>query len=126
RIFTVKRDMSLTPKEDVTGTWEAVTPQSIASFSATAYFFGRSLYQNLKVPIGLIHSSWGGTVAEAWTSGSALRPLGDFDTALDKMDSLQRSSQEDQKATNKNSPTVLYNAMIAPLIPFAIKGAIWY
>jgi len=126
RIFTVKRDMSLTPQEDVTGTWAAVSPETVANFSATAYFFGRTLYQNLNVPIGLIHASWGGTVAEAWTSGSALRALGDFDQTLDKMDSLQLSQADDQKATNKNAPTVLYNAMIAPLIPFGIKGAIWY
>ncbi len=89
RLFTVKRDIALSPQKNCAGSWSACDPASVAPFSATAYFFGRALYQKLKVPIGLIETCWGGTVAEAWTSGSALRKLGDFDSALNKLDSLK-------------------------------------
>lgn len=88
RLFTVKKDIALQPQEDCTGSWSACTPSTVAGFSATAYFFGRQLYEKLRVPIGLIHTSWGGTVAEAWTSNDGLRKLGDFNTELDKLDAL--------------------------------------
>jgi sialate O-acetylesterase len=128
RLFTVKQDIAFEPQEDCKGSWSACTPETVASFSATAYFFGRDLYQKLKVPIGLIHSSWGGTVAEAWTSESALRKLGDFNAKLDKLDSMQQHPNEisDKEHKNPNQTTVLFNGMIAPLIPFGIRGAIWY
>lgn len=89
RLFTVKRDIALTPQKNCEGNWSECNPTSVAPFSATAYFFGRALYQKLKVPIGLIETCWGGTVAEAWTSNSALRKLGDFDSLLNKLDSIQ-------------------------------------
>ncbi len=138
RLFTVKRCLSYTPQSDLGGSWSSCTPGSAASFSAAAYFFGRELAQKLKVPIGLISSNWGGTVAEAWTSADALRRLPDFDPALKKADSLRQQSAGDQRYDimavkpagaldySPNTPSVLYNAMIAPLIPFAIRGVIWY
>lgn len=89
RLFTVKRDIALSPQQNCEGNWSECNSQSVAPFSATAYFFGRALYQKLKVPIGLIETCWGGTVAEAWTSDRALRKLGDFDSALNKLDSLR-------------------------------------
>ena len=63
-------------------TWQVCTPQSVGGFSAVGYFFGRRLNGDLKIPIGLIESSWGGTPAEAWTSESALKKMGDFDGAI--------------------------------------------
>ena len=89
RIFTVEKNTSLTPLKDVKGEWKLVTPENIKNFSATAYFFGKELYNNLNIPIGLIHTSWGGTVAEAWTSEKALRELKDFDVELNKIDSIK-------------------------------------
>ena len=76
------------------------------------------------MPIGLIHTSWGGTIAEAWASEEALRPLADFDAGIDKVHSDFTGGVA--PGGNPNRPTVLYNAMISPLLPFAIKGAIWY
>lgn len=89
RLFTVKRDIALAPQQDCTGSWSECSPETVGSFSATAYFFGRELFRKLKVPIGLIHTSWGGTVAEAWTSDEALRKLGGFTPQLDKIDSVK-------------------------------------
>lgn len=68
RMFTVKRNLSFSPLDSCEGTWEVCSPQTAQEFSATAYFFARRLYQQLQVPIGIIHSSWGGTPAESWTS----------------------------------------------------------
>ncbi|MBO9619045.1 MAG: 9-O-acetylesterase [Niabella sp.] len=65
--------------------WDVCTPQTIAEFSATAYFFARTIYKETKIPIGLIHSSWGGTVAEAWTSFETLQTLPDFAAAAQKI-----------------------------------------
>jgi sialate O-acetylesterase len=71
-LFTVSRTTALTPRDDVEGRWVVCSPDTVGGFSAVAYFFGRELNQTLKVPVGLIHTSWGGTPAEAWTSKGAL------------------------------------------------------
>jgi len=91
-------------------------------FSAASFYFGRQLYRELGVPIGLIHSSWGDTVAEAWTSLEALEKM---ESMKERLAALSTPSQPAAPA-NPNITTVLYNGMIAPLLPFAIKGAIWY
>jgi sialate O-acetylesterase len=72
RLFTVTKNTSATPLADLEGHWVVTTPDEAAQFSAVGYFFGRELYQRLKVPVGLINSSWGGTPAEAWTRHDAL------------------------------------------------------
>lgn len=79
RMFNVARNYNLKTVDTVSGKWNVCSPKSVKDFSATAYFFARRLYKELNVPIGIIHSSWGGTVAEAWTSKKALYELGDFD-----------------------------------------------
>jgi sialate O-acetylesterase len=73
RFFTVKKKTSLEPLEEVEGKWEECSPANAGSFSAVGYFFGRELSKHLNIPIGLIHTSWGGTLAEAWTSMEALK-----------------------------------------------------
>ncbi|RYX85494.1 9-O-acetylesterase [bacterium] len=83
RLFTVPKGTDTTPRTNVNSKWLVCTPANITQgawggFSATAYFFGRKLNQELNVPIGLIHSSWGGTIAEAWVSESSLGALPDF------------------------------------------------
>ncbi|MEM9327977.1 MAG: sialate O-acetylesterase [Bacteroidota bacterium] len=82
RMITVPRTTAVTPASAFNGSWQAANPQTVGDFSATAYFFARELHQELNVPVGIIHSSWGGTVAEAWTSGEKLAGLGDFDMDL--------------------------------------------
>ena len=73
RLFTVPEQSTLTPQQNVTARWELCTPDTARKFSAVAYFFGRALYQQLHVPIGLIHSSWPGTDGESWTPAESLR-----------------------------------------------------
>ena len=87
RLLTVPRLIATSPVDTLQCQWLPCSPETVlkglwGGFSAAGFFFGRELYQQLKVPIGLIHSSWGGTVAEAWTSTEGLRPLADFDDRL--------------------------------------------
>src|SRR5215208_6697328 len=71
-LFTVTKKTSADPLDDTEGHWVVTTPKEAAQFSAVGYYFGRELYQRLNVPVGLINTSWGGTLAEAWTSRAAL------------------------------------------------------
>jgi sialate O-acetylesterase len=72
RLYTVPRQARDEPQPEVTGNWKISTPGTVSNFSAVAYFFGRDLRRALKVPVGLIDSSVGGTPAEAWTSRETL------------------------------------------------------
>jgi sialate O-acetylesterase len=78
RHFGVSQTKSLVPLDTVKGQWTVCTPETVKDFTAVGYFFGRDLEKARRVPIGLIHSSWGGTPAEAWTSEAGLRALPDF------------------------------------------------
>jgi sialate O-acetylesterase len=126
RLFHVPKTRAAEPANDVKAGWKAAGPESTPDFSAVAYYFGRDLQKALKVPVGLIETCWGGTPAEDWVSKRVLQANPAYkkdilDTAL--------NSASSAGATNKNSrplPTELYNGMISPLIPYSIKGAIWY
>jgi sialate O-acetylesterase len=107
RLFTVPRKQADEPQADVAGKWVECGPDTVKPFSGVAYFFGRDLQKALGVPVGLIHSSVGGTASEQWTSMKVL------------------DAHPEHKGKHAGQAK-LYNGMIAPLIPFAIKGAIWY
>ncbi|MFO7622572.1 MAG: sialate O-acetylesterase [Bacteroidales bacterium] len=117
RLITVPRVTSLTPLDDFTGSWKACEPANVADFSATAYFFGLMLQKALNVPVGLICTSWGGTRIEPWISEDGHK---NFDWV--------KLPDKTQKPDNLSSqtPTVLFNAMINPLVGYGIRGAIWY
>jgi sialate O-acetylesterase len=72
RLFTVDKKIALKPEQDSKGSWAACSPQTARYFSAIGYFFGRKIHKDLNVPIGLINSSWGGTVIESWISPQGL------------------------------------------------------
>lgn len=83
RLFTVPKRIAPAPTETVDASWAECSPETVKHFSAVAYYFGRSLREHdPKVPIGLIHSSWGGTIAEAWTSAEALQSMPAFHQSL--------------------------------------------
>ncbi len=67
RMFTVVKKVAAEPQLNCKGEWKVCSPKTVGRFSATAYFFGRELHKQLNVPVGLIHSSWGGTPIESWT-----------------------------------------------------------
>jgi len=90
RLLTVPHLAALEPVAAVPCRWRRCTPETVADdgwggFSAVAFFFGRDLHRRLGIPIGLIQSSWGGTVAEAWTSPESLQPLSDFESRLEQL-----------------------------------------
>lgn len=147
RLFTVKKNPSPTPVADVTGKWEESSPQSSPGFSAVGYFFGRELQKQLNVPIGLIHTSWGGTAIQLWQSKEAMEADADmkqvytaYQTQQERYEAALKKFREDAakaKEEGKPAPTAprggapmgpasLYNGMIAPLVPYGITGAIWY
>ncbi|WP_074024042.1 sialate O-acetylesterase [Gabonia massiliensis] len=115
RVFTVQRNYDLSPLDDCTGIWEEASPESIARTSAVAYYFGRLLNQVEDVPVGLLITTWGGSSIKAWMSKEN---LAGFDIYPAK------SKAEIKKPVH--SPTVLYNAMLHPLIGYGIRGTIWY
>jgi len=127
RLFLVTKAKAETPRDDVKGTWKESNPKSTPGFSAVAYYFGRELQKTLKVPIGLIGTYWGGSPAEAWMSETTLRANADYNR--DIIDTYFTALRKIEGTTNKPPfwrPAELYNGMIAPLLPYAIKGAIWY
>jgi sialate O-acetylesterase len=116
RMYTVKRLPLAEPTTETSGTWTDADPKTVGSFSAVGYFFGRYLQKELNIPIGLIHTSWGGTRAEAWTSKEVLNGHPMF----------AHEHKSPQKNGNPNGASALYNGMINPIKNYTIKGAIWY
>jgi sialate O-acetylesterase len=115
RMITIPLKTNSNPQSDIKADWKVCDTTSVVEFSAVAYFFARDLQAKLNVPIGIIHSSWGGTPAEKWISKEAMMANDTLVQGLMKADEKRKSAYNG-----------LYNAMIAPLIPYAIKGAIWY
>ena len=189
RLFHLTRQIAFEPQADCEGHWEECTPETVLNTSAVGYFFVRDLHENLGVPMGLIHTSWGGTLAEAWTSLEGLQANPELNRLADKFtndkehlveqeakyekETLPKWQAADKKwqaseagvnykaemkewearakaaqaagqpvppqpkpkgeprrpkspDRDPNVSSVLYNGMIAPIVPFGIEGAIWY
>jgi sialate O-acetylesterase len=161
RMFFVQSYTATSPQDRCLGSWQACAPRTVANFSATAYFFGRALHQSLKVPVGLINSSVGGTAIESWTSMAAMEKQPEVQPLLErwrkdvamfeqpdnlaKNEAAKKEWQDAVKAAvtakqpppptptytgrdplHPNRPANLFNGKIAPLLPFPIRGAIWY
>jgi sialate O-acetylesterase len=95
RLFKVNKNTSPAPLDDCEAQWTPCTSETARGFSAVGYFFGRNLHQHLNVPIGLIGTYWGGTVAETWTSQDALKDkMDDFDDAINKMQDMYKNQDE--------------------------------
>ncbi len=124
RLFQVKRVTAAEPQDDCSGKWVVCSPETVAGFSALGYFFGRELNQDMKVPVGLINTSWGGTPSEAWTAREVLEKEPMADPLLAHWD--ERIKRDGGKITHCHTPACLYNAMLHPFFPYAIRGAIWY
>jgi len=110
------------PQEKGPGKWAACSPDSVKGFSAVGYFFGRRLHQELNVPIGLVGSNWGGTRIEPWVSLDGFRSVPELENLATEVEKLW----SDGGKVNGRTPSAIYNAMINPLAPYAMRGAIWY
>ncbi|HPO16282.1 MAG TPA: sialate O-acetylesterase [Candidatus Hydrogenedentes bacterium] len=158
RLFDVERTVATQPKDNCNGSWKVCSPESIPEFSAVLYYFGRELFTVLRVPMGLIHTSWGGTPAESWASRPTLASDPDLNVIVQRWDKILaeypaakqaydqalgewEKAAEKAKAEGQPEPQKpgapqgpdhpwlaagLYNSMIAPLVPYAVKGSIWY
>lgn len=117
RIYTVPRAVERFTKDtSKTSFWKNAHPENVSNFSATAYYFGRLLQQQLKVPVALINNSYGGSPAEAFMSAESLKAFPEIAVP---------SANGTEKLNNKNA-TTLYNGMIHPIAGYTIKGCIWY
>ena len=112
RLFTVERNTSYEPLEDLEqGNWQSTTPETIGTFSAVAYFFGREIHQEVGVPVGLINSTWGGTPAEAWTSEASLTEMQAFAEELQQIEQqLQNDPSQTDVALRKVRDSLLVDA----------------
>ena len=113
RHFHPPHRVAYEPMDDLEASWVETTPETIPPQSAVAFFFGETLHKELNVPVGLINCSWGGSRIEPWT------PAGHSDDLW-----LLQNTQTYNRAFD--TPTVLWNGMVAGLVPYAIKGSIWY
>jgi len=169
RVFTVSKFAVGTPQAGFNprpqgprhDKWLPSAPENAGMFTAVGYYFGRDLQKALNVPVGIIHTSWGGTPAQSWTSREALeaepslkyyvdtldkrkkewdpnKAKEQYETALTKWKEAAEAAKKQNKqppfrpqapqepGTSAWDPSTLYNGMISPLLPYAIKGAIWY
>ncbi|MEY4939475.1 MAG: hypothetical protein RIQ93_1210 [Verrucomicrobiota bacterium] len=159
RHVTIERALALFPNETVkTSGWQAATPENVGEFTAVGYFFARDIHQKLDVPVGIIHSSWGGTPVEAWMNGPALASDPAFRVVSERwQESLARDparqeaydewTRQDEAAKAQGAgaqaafrqqnppptaprqgqtPAGLYNGMIHPAVPYALRGVLWY
>ncbi len=116
RHFNIERHSTTTPQTELKGQWSKASPGTTGFFSAVGYFFSRQLQKTLNVPVGIIHSSWGGSTIEAWMSKEAIEKFPDK-TIL--------TADKDIKSQHQ-TPCLLYNGMIHPLVGYGIKGMLWY
>ncbi len=116
--FTVGKDSAVLPQFNCKGIWTPCSKETAANFSAVAYYFGRELFNNksVNVPIGLILDAKSGSAIQAWIKHEVL--------AADSV--LSNKYLTTSAKTIETMPSILYNSMLAPIIPFAIKGLIWY
>lgn len=147
RLYTVPKNKAAEPQDNVKASWQECGPDTVPSFSAVAYYFAKNLQWSLGVPIGIIHTSWGGSPVEVWIREEILTAnpewkqdildayAGQVVKAQEALEQFEREAAEakrDNKPFTRRRPGLpwkpceLYNGMIAPLIPYAIKGAIWY
>ena len=118
RMFTVGQNPTIKKVDTVSGKWLVNSPQNVADFSAVAYFFCLRLYKTLKIPIGLINTSWGGSNIESWMPYDTLKY--DSDISFKHLESNVIPKNPQHKAS------LLYNGMIYPLRNTSVKGVIWY
>jgi sialate O-acetylesterase len=122
RHIKVPHKLSLKPEKDVpTSGWKVCAPNTVANFTAVGYYFGRHLMKELDVPVGLLGSNWGGTRIEPWTPAEGFKAVPALkESHADKLEQFASGKP------GRGTPTHMYNAMISPLIPYGIRGAIWY
>ncbi len=116
RLFKLPYSSDIAPQVEVKAQWAVATQESLKGFSGVAYFFGDRLNRELAIPIGLINASWGGTRIEPWIPAEGFQ-------AIPELAAIRAARHEPQ---DPQQPTVIYNGILNPIAPFALRGAIWY
>lgn len=154
RMFTGAWSKSYEPGREVGGEWKLCTPEAVREFSAIGYFFARKLHQELNVPIGIVTLTFGASTAQAWIRRDAIAADPLLKPVLDEFDAKVKAYQPPSEAElaawkseadaakaagqraprrpkpdpvqDQHNPTVMFNGMIAPVVPYAIRGVLWY
>lgn len=154
RMFTGEWTRAYEPQSRVAGQWKVCTPETVREFSAVGYFFARDIHQALKVPVGIVTLTYGASTAQAWIRREAIAADARLKPVLDEFDAKVKAyvppTEEEMKLWQKSvevaktekkraprrpkpdpvqdqhNPTVMYNGMIAPVVPYAIRGVLWY
>jgi len=151
RLVTLPNVGTQEPQDDFDGQWMICTPDTVGTFSAVGYYFGRQLHQSLGVPIGLINNAWGGSAAEAWVSREVLEGDERFAEYLERWREIEasfdyeaelakwRETAETLRAEGKQVPRAptdqlrgqhrpgnLWAGVLHPIIGYGIRGTIWY
>ena len=154
RMFTGEWTRTCMPQATVAGTWRVCTPETVREFSAVGYFFARDLQKELRVPVGIIAETYGASTAQAWIRREAIAANPRLKPVLEEFDAKVKNyvplSAEEEKqwaetvakakaegkrpprhprldpVQDQHNPTVLFNGMIAPVVPYAIRGVLWY
>ncbi len=152
RLISVPQVGTQDPQNDFNGEWTACNPETVRSFSAVGYFFGRQLHQTLNVPIGLIDTAWGGSACEAWIRKDLFTDKHLYGPLLDRWQKTEETYDHDAAVaawenrvekwkinrkgrqpraprnplTGQHRPANLYNGVLKPVLGYTIKGSIWY
>ena len=152
RMFTAKQKKAYEPADEVSGEWKVCSPETVPGFSAVGYLFARDLQQRLKMPVGILTVAYGASTVEAWVPRPAIAADPELKPMLDRFDAQEnfykthpgamaadappgpqtinarppRPGPLRDPVQDQHEPTVLFNGMVHPVIPYAIRGAIWY
>ena len=135
RQIKVNNPGAVKPEEKVIGSgWKNASPQTIGEFTAVGYYFAREVRKDVDVPIGLLSANWGGTRIEPWVPPQGFKAVPALKDIADKLAEFPKTTEKPDKAdpakmvvsVNHQTPLALFNGRIAPLVPFGIRGALWY
>ncbi len=135
RHLKVNNQGAVKPEEKVVGgSWQQGSPATVGGFTAVGYFFAKEVRKQVDVPIGLLNANWGGTRIEPWIPPQGFKAVPALKDITDKLDQYPSKSEKPDKAdptkmvvsVNIQTPLALFNGRIAPLVPFGIRGALWY
>lgn len=130
RLYQVPRVWSRTPEKKLTAKWQLCTPDTAKNFSAIGYLFGRDIRKATGVPVGLVNISWGGCRVEAMSARESFARFPSLKKTAETVESqiadMNAKKDEELRLDKQRLPTALFNAMVHPLMPFAVKGMLWY
>jgi len=130
RLYQVPRAWSRTPEKKLKAAWTPCTPETVGNFTAIGYLTGREIQKATGIPIGLVNISWGGCRVEAMSARESFAQFPTLEKTAksveDQIADMNSKKDEELRKDKQRLPTVLFNAMVHPLMPFAVKGLLWY